>query len=234
MARLARVVVVDVAHHVTQRGNARQCVLNTDADRAVYLELLGQYVKLYEWSLWGYCLMSNHVHLITVPHRADALALMMKQAQGRFSSYGNAKRGLSGHAWQGRFYSCAMSPEHLWEALPYVELNPVRARMVARAEEWRWSSAGAHCGTAEPAAFLEMADWQQRWGTEAWRRFLLAGDKEADLTTIRQCTHTGRPLGSEEFVRSLEEKLKRQLAVRQGGRPSKRDENIAQERFSFE
>ena len=109
----------------------------------------------------------------------------------------------------------------------------MRARVALRAAEWRWLSAGAHCGT-EPVAFLEMADWQQRWGTEAWRRFLLAGDNEADLTTIRQCTHTGRPLGSEEFVRSLEEKLKRQLAVRQGKRPSKGDKNIAQERFSFE
>jgi len=95
-------------------------------------------------------------------------------------------------------------------------------------------SAGAHCGTAEPVAFLEMADWQQRWGAEAWRGFLLAGDKEADLTTIRQCTHAGRPLGSEEFVRSLEEKLKRQLAARKGGRPSKRDKNTGQAPFPFE
>ena len=69
MARLARLVVVDVPHHVTQRGNARQYVLSTDAERAVYLGLLGQHVRLYELSLWGYCLMSNHVHLITVPHR---------------------------------------------------------------------------------------------------------------------------------------------------------------------
>ena len=92
MARLARVVVVDAPHHVTQRGNARQSVLSSDADRAVYLDLLGQYLKLYELALWGYCLMSNHVHLITVPHRGDALALVMKQAQGRFSSYWNAKR----------------------------------------------------------------------------------------------------------------------------------------------
>jgi REP element-mobilizing transposase RayT len=140
MARLARVVVVDVPHHVTRRGNARQCVLNTDADRAVYLNLLGQYVKLYGLSLWGYCLMSNHVHLITVPHRADALALMMKQAQGRFSSYWNAKRGLSGHAWQGALL-----------LLRDVSRALVGGATVRRAE----SGAGEHGGKGGGVALVE-------------------------------------------------------------------------------
>ena|SRR5258708_39240216 len=74
MARFARVVAVDVAHHVTQRGNARQVILSSDGDRVAYLELLRQYSELHGLAVLGYCLMSNHVHLIAVPHGAEALA----------------------------------------------------------------------------------------------------------------------------------------------------------------
>ena len=74
MARFARVVAVEVAHHVTQRGNARQFILNGDADRQVYLGLLRESIEEHRASLMGYCLMSNHVHLVMVPHQADALA----------------------------------------------------------------------------------------------------------------------------------------------------------------
>src|SRR5579872_4679274 len=101
MARLPRVVVVDVAHHVTQRGNARQVILATDADRATYLALLRQYSELHHLSLLGYCLMSNHVHLIAVPRTAEALAQTLKHAHGRFAAYWNARQSSSGHVWQG-------------------------------------------------------------------------------------------------------------------------------------
>jgi hypothetical protein len=79
MARLVRIVVVNVPHHVTQRGNARQFLLASDGERLVYLELLRQYIQLHHLSLLGYCLMSNHVHLVVVPRKAEALALALKQ-----------------------------------------------------------------------------------------------------------------------------------------------------------
>ena len=101
MARLARVVAEGVPHHVTQRGNARQFLLSTDADRMVYLDLLRQTVKLFPISIIGYCLMSNHVHLVVVPHKAEALAAAMKQTHGRSASYWNASHTSIGHAWQG-------------------------------------------------------------------------------------------------------------------------------------
>jgi len=147
MARFARVVVVDVPHHVTQRGNARQIILSNDADRVAYLELLRQHSALHGLSLLGYCLMSNHVHMIAVPRTAEALAQTLKQTHGRYAAYWNARNSSSGHVWQGRFYSCPLDETHLWRALRYVELNPVRAAMVSAAEQWRWSSAAAHCGT---------------------------------------------------------------------------------------
>jgi len=127
MARLPRVVVIDVPHHVTQRGNAQQVIFAQNADRVTYLELLRQYSQLYGLSLLGYCLMSNHVHLIVAPHAATALANTLKHTHGRYASYWNACQSSTGHVWQGRFYSCPLDDAHPWEALRYTELNPVRA-----------------------------------------------------------------------------------------------------------
>lgn len=131
MPRVARVVIVDVAHHATQRGNRRQFILATDAERLVYLDLLRQAVRLHELSLAGYCLMSNHVHWVVVPRRAEDLAEAFHQVHGRYASYWNLSHTSSGQVWPGRFYSCPMDPGHLWTALRYVELNPVRAGMVS-------------------------------------------------------------------------------------------------------
>jgi putative transposase len=221
MARLPRVVVVDVPHHVTQRGNARQVILASDADRITYLELLREYSQVYRLSLLGYCLMSNHVHLIAVPHTPEALSQSLKQAHGRYAAYWNARQMSSGHVWQGRFYSCPLDESHLWAALRYVELNAVRAGMVATAELWRWSSAAVHCGVRSPDPILEMERWRKRWNATEWTRFLADAEPAADVTALRHSTHTGRPLGSPDFVAALEKLTSRPLAPRKGGRPKK-------------
>src|SRR5258708_3661905 len=207
VARLARVIAVDVPHHVTQRGNARQFILTSDAERLVYLYLLRNYSVQYQLSVIGYCLMSNHVHLIVVPRKTDALALALKHTHGRYATYWNVRHASSGHAWQGRFYSCPLDHSHLWAALRYVERNPVRAGLVAQAETYAWSSAVAHCGTASPDAILDMSFWQQRWSHAEWREYLVAQDAETDDATIRKCTHTGRPLGTPEFIKALEKPM---------------------------
>ena len=144
MPRLARVVIADVAHHVTQRGNGRQFLLASDAERMVYLDLLRQAVRVHELSIVGYCLMSSHVHLVVIPRRTEVLAETFHQVHGRYAAYWNASHASSGHVWQGRFYSCPMDPGHRWTALRYAELNPVRAGMAAEAAGWPWSSAAAH------------------------------------------------------------------------------------------
>jgi REP-associated tyrosine transposase len=233
MARLPRVVIVDVPHHVTQRGNARQIVLASDEDRITYLELLRQYSQLYCLSVLGYCLMSNHVHLIVVPHTGDALSQSLKHAQGRYASYWNARQSSSGHVWQGRFYSCPLDESHLWAALRYVELNPVRAGMVAAAEQWRWSSAAAHCGAASSDLMLEMELWSKRWTVAEWARFLADAESAADVSALRQSTHTGRPLGTPEFVAALEQSTLRPLAPRKGGRPQKPATDSRQPSLTF-
>jgi putative transposase len=233
MARLPRVVVADVPHHVTQRGNARQIVFANDADRIAYLDLLREYSALCDLSLLGYCMMSNHVHLIVVPQSAEALARALKHTHGRYASYWNARQASSGHVWQGRFYSCPLDEAHLWEALRYSELNPVRTGLVESAELWRWSSAAAHCGLGTSDIRLETERWQKRWTVAEWRQFLIAGDTPSDLAALRKCTHTGRPLGSPEFVASLEQSTLRQLVPRKAGRPSKRDSASTRPLFTF-
>lgn len=233
MARFARVVVVDVPHHVTQRGNARQVILSDDADRFAYLELLRQYSELHRLSVLGYCLMSNHVHLIVVPRTAEALAQTLKHTHGRYASYWNARNSLNGHVWQGRFYSCPLDEIHLWRALRYVELNPVRAAMVTGAEQWPWSSAATHCGSGVPETLLEMERWRKRWTIAEWREHLAAGELPTDMTALRQYTHTGRPLGSAEFVAALERSTLRPLSPRKAGRPRKPLRDSKQDGFVF-
>ena len=147
-------------------------------------------------SLLGYCLMSNHVHLIAVPTLPDGLALAFRNAHGKYAAYWNAIHGASGHAWQGRFYSCPMDEVHLWAALRYTELNPVRAGLVSEPESWPWASALVHCGKTQAVPWLADSLWRNRWTVAAWRDHLTASEAESDLAAIRRCTHTGRPQGT--------------------------------------
>jgi putative transposase len=234
MARLARVIAVGIPHHVTQRGNARQVILASEAERLVYLDLLRESSSLHQLSLLGYCLMSNHVHLVVIPQQTEALAVTLKHTHGRYAAYWNVRHKSSGHVWQGRFYSCPLDAPHLWAALRYVELNPVRAGIVARPEAWAWSSAAGHSGTAPPDSCLEMDLWRRHWTFASWRDYLTAGETEAEVAAIRQSTHTGRPLGTSEFIAALEKILGRQLARQKGGRTPKLGEDGKQTALMFE
>jgi REP-associated tyrosine transposase len=234
IARLARIVVVNLPHHVTQHGNARQFILADDSERLACLNRLRNYVQLHELSLLGDCLMSSHVHLVLVPRKVPALALALKHTHGRYASYWNAAHRPSGHLWQGRFCSCPLDRYHLWVALRYAELNPVRAALVASAELWPWSSAAAHSGTGPVDQCLEMRMWNERWSPANWREYLLDGETQAEVAAIRQCTHSGRPLGAPEFVHALEQATQRRLAPQQGGRPGNAMDSLAQTVLAFE
>jgi putative transposase len=219
MARLARVIAVGVPHHVTQRGNARQYILSHDADRSTYLVLVRRYCLLHKLAVLGYCLRSNHVHLIVIPSESHSLAQALKQAHGRYATHWNVTHGSSGHVWQGRFYSCPLDAAPLWMALRYSERNPVRAGLVDEAHQWAWSSAAIHCGAQAPEDFLDLGMWRRRWTVSAWRNYLSTEESEADLSDLRRCTHTGRPLGSQEFIAAVEKSTQRQLVPQKGGRP---------------
>lgn len=230
MARLACVVATGVPHHVTQRGNARRLVFESDADRLVYLRLLESNCQLHALSVLGFCLMSNHVHLIVVPQRAEAMGLALRHAHGRYASYLNARHGSSGHVWQGRYYSCPLDTGHLWAALRYTERNPVRAGMVASPDLYRWSSAALHCGRLHTQVPLrvDVELWRASWSPASWHEFVGQAGAEQEMESLRANTHTGRPLGSTDFVKELEQTLRRTLMPQKGGRPRRHVEERAQ------
>jgi putative transposase len=121
----------------------------------------------------------------------------------------------------------------LWIALRYAELNPVRAGLASQAELWPWSSAAAHCGVEADAA-LETAAWAKRWSAASWREYLERGETEAEIAAIRKCTHTGRPLGTADFLHDLEQATLRCLAPQKGGRVSEVAPNKEQKVLAFE
>ncbi len=172
VARLARVIAVGIAHHATQRGNGRRFLLASDVERRVYLDLLRENLAADKVLSVGYCLMSNRVHLIVVPQDAEGLPLFLKHTHGRYASYWNVAHHANGHVWQGRYYSCPLDGTHLWEALRYTELNPVRAGLVAEARSWTCSSAVAHRGWGPAERFLNMELWQGHWTSADWQSYL--------------------------------------------------------------
>ena len=151
MARLARIVVPGVAHHVTQRGNRRQETFFEDEDYRVYLTLLGEWCGRCGVAVWAYCLMPNHVHLIVVPQSEDGLRRGLGEAHRRYTRRINFREGWRGHLWQGRFASFALDERHLLRAARYVELNPVPAKLCRMPWRWPWSSAAAHVAGRDDA-----------------------------------------------------------------------------------
>src|SRR3954463_8387521 len=144
MPRLARLVVPDFPHHVTQRGNRRLPTFFSDGDYALYRHLLRESCARAGTRIWAWCLMPNHVHLILVPESEDGLRAALAEAHRRYTRVVNEREGWRGHLWQSRFASFVMDEDWLIACARYVELNPVRAGLVARPEHWRWSSARAH------------------------------------------------------------------------------------------
>ncbi|MGH9771246.1 MAG: transposase [Candidatus Acidiferrales bacterium] len=173
MPRLARAVFGQVPHHVTQRGNRRERVFFNDEDRKVYLGWLEAYSKLHKVEILAYCLMSNHIHLIAVPTSMEGLQKVLRPLHMRYAQRINRSRGWKGHLWQGRFFSSALDEDYLWAAVRYVERNPAPAKMVRRAENYRWSSARAHCGLCADPVLTKKAWWRRQFeGVGDWSGWL--------------------------------------------------------------
>src|SRR5947208_2773409 len=208
MARLARVVVPGHPHHVTQRGNGRTRTFFDDSDYALYRDLLGEHCRSFGVEVWAWCLMPNHVHLVLVPSDADGLRAALARVHRRYAGIVQARRKRTGHFWQGRFGAVAMDEAHLMAALRYVSLNPVRARLVQRAQDWRWSSTRAHLRGKDDGV-TALAPVRARFPDFAG---LLASDPEADrFASLRAAESIGRPLGDERFLNRLERKTGRVL-----------------------
>jgi putative transposase len=219
---MARVAAPGCWHHITQRGNRRQTVFFDDADGTMYLELLARHCTRASVGIAGYCLMGNHGHLVAVPRGETGLARALGQTHGDYARWMNLRRGEVGHLWQNRYYSCPLDEQYQWEALRYVELNPVRAGLAQEAADWPWSSAFAHVTGVDRAGVLETAEWEERWNVRTWREVLEQGVEEAVLLErIREATQTGRPLAELDFVVELESKARRSLRPQKRGPKAK-------------
>jgi putative transposase len=214
MARLARVVIPDVPHHVTQRGNRRERVFFGDDDYGLYLRLIGEAARASGTAVWAYCLMPNHVHFILVPKTVDGLRATFAQAHRRYTGAIHAREKWTGHLWQGRFSSTAMDEAHVYAAIRYVDLNPVRAGLVARAADWPWSSARAHLA-GQDDELVTVAPMLERVGDFA--AYLDEAEDAEHIAALRRSRSTGRPVGAKDWLADLEARTQRALAPRKRG-----------------
>ena len=217
MPRIPRPVAVEYPHHITQRGNYQQKVFEEEEDYLCYLEWLYDYSRKYSLNIWAYCLMTNHVHFVTVPMEINSLAKTFNTLHMRYAQYFNKKKKLKGHLWQSRFYSCILDEKHVYASVRYVENNPVRAGIVGAPHEYKWSSAKSriykkHNPVLSNDCFLdkEIIDWSA---------YLMKSGDENLVVRIRESTKAGRPCGDEGFVTKMEGLMGRELKAQPRGRP---------------
>jgi len=156
---------------------------------------------------------------VALPERQETLARAMQRTHSRYAQRYKCLHGRGGHLWQNRFFSCALGRDHLVTALACVDLNPVRAGLVGCAEQYPWSSAGAHVSGRDEAGLVDFASWRQVRGRGQWGNVLRGPAPKNESLRLRQATLSGRPLGGEEFVRDLEKEAGRCLTPGRVGRP---------------
>lgn len=218
MARIARVVAAKYPHHITQRGNRRQDTFFCADDYLYYIETMSEWCERRGVEIWAYCLMPNHVHLIAVPETEEGLRRTIGETHRRYTRQINFREKWKGHLWQGRFSSFVMDEQYLLAVARYIELNPVKAKLVKRPGQYKWSSAKAHL-TAKDDGLVRVKPLLKL--IEDWNEFLSSGYTNEEESLLRRHEQTGRPLGSIQFIKRLENKLGRILVPRKGGRPKK-------------
>lgn len=218
---MARLVVPGTPHHVTQRGVRRMDVFSRKDDYRAYLSLLKESCEKAGTQILAYCLMSNHVHLILVPGTEDGLRASLGEAHRQYTRLINLRDDCRGHLWQERFHSFPMDDAHTLACACYVELNPVTAGMVSKAEDYEWSSARARL-SGKDDRFVSVAPLLSQ--VASWADFLKKGVEDMDARKMRLHSNTGRPLGGEAWIGRLEKKTNRRLKPARAGRPRKNAE----------
>lgn len=219
MPRTARLVIPGYPHHIVQRGNRRQPVFWDDNDRRSYLDLLNIHAKSAGIEFWAYCLMNNHIHLVAVPKHEKSFAIGLADVHVRYTRMINFREGWRGYLWEGRFKSHPLSEQHLYAAIRYVERNPVRAKIVSKAEDYPWSSARAHVKMKKDPLLAPMflAD-----DITDWASYLREDDDTNHLRLFRQSVHTGEPAGDNSFIEHLENLIGKSLKKKKPGPKGKK------------
>ena len=230
MARLPRLTLAGYPHHIILRGNNRQDIFMDTSDFQRMLELLETHAKAQGVEVHAYVLMSNHLHLLVTPQQDNALPLMM-QALGRsYVMYFNKRHGRSGTLWEGRYRSTLIqSDRYLLACMAYIDLNPVRAGMVAQASDYPWSSHAHYIGTRQDAWLTPHALYWALGNTPFARELAYAELVQAGIETQQQqaltsSTLSGWALGEDAFVDQLQQLTPRRVRQTQAGRPVRRND----------
>ena len=225
MTRIARAVVPGLPHHVTQRGNRRERVFLEEGDYALYRDWLSESCRRFGVEVWAYCQMPNHVHLILTPADGQGMALALARTHRLYAGFVNARARQTGHLFQGRFGSVALDEPHLMAAARYGALNPVRAGLVERAQDWPHSSVLAHLAGRDDGlvSVRPLLDRSPRFAD-----LIETEPDPAAFAPLRRSELIGRPLGSADFVAQVEKSLGRALAPGKRGRKPKKAEAAAQ------
>ena len=227
MARLPRFVLAGQAHHIIQRGNNRQVIVIDDRDREQFLAMLQESAAAHQVAVHAYVLMDNHVHLLASPERPEGLSRMMQSLGRRYVGWFNHRYERSGTLWEGRFRAALIEGEHhLMACIRYIELNPLRAGLLASPAEYRWSSGAHHLGRRRDGLITEHPMFWQLGNTPfereaAYRELLAQGLSESQVRMLTTSVLKGAPLVTAGFLRGLEADGFRPLIERARGRPLK-------------
>ena len=225
MARLPRLSVPGYPHHVIQRGNNRQAIFLTQADRERMLQLLDEHARQYEVAIHAYVLMDNHFHLLATPRTHESLPRMMQAVGRRYVRHFNDAHGRSGTLWEGRYKSTLIETErYLLACMVYIDLNPVRAGLVAQARDYPWSSHAHYIGLRTDRLVTPHPFCWELGNTPFAREAAYADLVEVGVTAQQQqeltdSTLRGWALGSPNFMVELQKKTPRRLGKSSPGRP---------------
>jgi putative transposase len=228
MTRLGRYRIAGQPQHVIHRGNNRQAIFFRDADHRRYRAYLAEAAETHGCAVHAYVLMTNHLHLLVTPERAESLPSMMQSLGRRYTGYVNAVQERTGTLWEGRYRATVIDGEAYFLACSrYIECNPLRAGMVSAPGDYPWSSYGANgLGRADPLVRphgLYLALGATPAERQAAYRALFASEQgEPELTVIRGATNHGWALGDADFLNAIEGEAGRRVRPRPRGRPRKR------------
>jgi putative transposase len=225
MARLPRLSLPGYPHHVIQRGNNRQAIFSSAADYQTLLGLIDENAKKFGVAVHAYVLMGNHFHLLATPESTEALPKMMQAVGRRYVRYFNDSQGRSGTLWEGRYRSTVIQTEsYLLACMAYIDLNPVRAGLVAEARDYPWSSHAHYVGLRSDKLVTPPALFWKLGNTPFAREAAYADRVHAGVSTEQQLALTqsvlsGWALGDADFVADLQKKTPRRVSKTQAGRP---------------
>ncbi|WP_291008385.1 transposase [Hydrogenophaga sp.] len=225
MARLPRLIIPGYPHHVIQRGNNRQAIFASDADRHALLALWAEYAEKFQVAVHAYVLMSNHFHLLVTPGTDSSLPQMMQAVGRRYVRHFNDAHGRSGTLWEGRYRSTLIEPDrYLLACMAYIDLNPVRAGLVAQARDYPWSSHGHNIGLQHDKLITPHPLFWVLGNTPfareaAYAELVQGGLSAADQQALTDATLKGWALGSADFLADLQRRTERRATRLKAGRP---------------